>query len=70
MYRVEHGQQKLFVSARSLEIGLKWMTGILSSVAIILAISLIFIACYCRRIHLRPETAFACHRDPKYNVEK
>ncbi|CAJ0941378.1 unnamed protein product, partial [Mesorhabditis belari] len=41
---------------RSTEIGLKWMTGILSSVAILLAIISIFIGCYFRRITLHPET--------------
>ncbi|KAI6197755.1 hypothetical protein M3Y94_01262500 [Aphelenchoides besseyi] len=41
---------------RTLETGLKWMTGILSSVAIMLFICSIFLACYFRRIALHPET--------------
>ncbi|KAK6039041.1 sushi domain protein [Cooperia oncophora] len=41
---------------RSVEIGLKWMTGILSSVAILLFIASIFLGCYMRRITLHPET--------------
>ncbi|VDL79002.1 unnamed protein product [Nippostrongylus brasiliensis] len=49
---------------RSVEIGLKWMTGILSSVAIILFIASIFFACYLRRIALHPETGIT-FRQPK-----
>uniref|UniRef100_A0A1I7X810 VWFD domain-containing protein n=1 Tax=Heterorhabditis bacteriophora TaxID=37862 RepID=A0A1I7X810_HETBA len=41
---------------RSLEIGLKWMTGILSSVAILLFIMGILCGCYLRRVALHPET--------------
>ncbi|PIO74033.1 sushi domain protein [Teladorsagia circumcincta] len=41
---------------RSVENGLKWMTGILSSVAILLFIASIFFGCYMRRIMLHPET--------------
>uniref|UniRef100_A0A914Y6K2 Uncharacterized protein n=1 Tax=Panagrolaimus superbus TaxID=310955 RepID=A0A914Y6K2_9BILA len=41
---------------RTLETGLKWMTGILSSVAILLFIFSIFFACYFRRVSLHPET--------------
>ncbi|KAI6228866.1 hypothetical protein M3Y99_01179000 [Aphelenchoides fujianensis] len=41
---------------RTLETGLKWMTGILSSVAIMLFIIGIFLACYFRRVSLHPET--------------
>ncbi|KAK6025663.1 hypothetical protein OSTOST_08431, partial [Ostertagia ostertagi] len=44
------------MSDRSVENGLKWMTGILSSVAILLFIASIFFGCYMRRIMLHPET--------------
>uniref|UniRef100_A0A915E024 AMOP domain protein n=1 Tax=Ditylenchus dipsaci TaxID=166011 RepID=A0A915E024_9BILA len=42
--------------ARTLETALKWMTGVMSSVAIILFIFSIFCGCYMRRIALHPET--------------
>ncbi|CAD5214530.1 unnamed protein product [Bursaphelenchus okinawaensis] len=41
---------------RTLETGLKWMCGILSSVAIMLFICSIYLSCYLRRISLHPET--------------
>lgn len=42
--------------ARTLETALKWMTGVLSSVAILLFIFSIFCGCYMRRVSLHPET--------------
>ncbi|EPB77953.1 AMOP domain protein [Ancylostoma ceylanicum] len=52
---------------RSVEIGLKWMTGILSSVAILLFIAAIFFGCYLRRIALHPETGITFRKqEPSY----
>lgn len=57
-----------FNLARTLETGLKWMTGILSSVAILLFIFSIFCACYLRRISLHPETRITFRKsDTRYN---
>uniref|UniRef100_A0A914BXE3 Uncharacterized protein n=1 Tax=Acrobeloides nanus TaxID=290746 RepID=A0A914BXE3_9BILA len=42
--------------SRTVELSLKWMTGILSTTAIILFIASIFCSCYMRRIALHPET--------------
>uniref|UniRef100_A0A0N5BZK0 AMOP domain protein n=1 Tax=Strongyloides papillosus TaxID=174720 RepID=A0A0N5BZK0_STREA len=47
---------------RTLETGLKWITGVLSSTAILLFIASIFFACYLRRISLHPETKITLRR--------
>ncbi|CAJ0598025.1 unnamed protein product [Cylicocyclus nassatus] len=53
---------------RSVEIGLKWMTGILSSVAILLFIASIFFGCYLRRIALHPETGIMFQKSDQGSV--
>jgi uncharacterized PurR-regulated membrane protein YhhQ (DUF165 family) len=55
-YLINHFRWHVWCRSRTLETGLKWMTGILSSVAIMLFICSIFLACYLRRVALHPET--------------
>uniref|UniRef100_A0AC35TMA4 AMOP domain-containing protein n=1 Tax=Rhabditophanes sp. KR3021 TaxID=114890 RepID=A0AC35TMA4_9BILA len=47
---------------RTLETGLKWLTGVTSSTAILLFIGGIFVSCYLRRVALHPETAITMRK--------